>query len=71
MFEDYSAFLKEMWGRMIMENGLCALCENLGTNGAGLRETKCGYCLIIAVKGAPFRTGCPQGVGALAKGVAK
>ncbi len=70
LFEDYSAFLKEMWGRMIMENGLCALCENLGTNAAGLRETRCGYCLIIAVKGAPFRTGGPQGVGALAKGVA-
>jgi len=52
LFEDYSDELHRMWGQLIFEHGAKALCENLGTDSGKLKEIKCGYCLIIAQKGA-------------------
>lgn len=48
LFEDHSCSLQELWGQIIFEYGADALCKNLGTDRAGLKRIKCGYCLIVA-----------------------
>lgn len=51
LFEDHTCSLQELWGQIVFEHGADALCKNLGTDRAGLKRIKCGYCLIVAQKG--------------------
>lgn len=51
LFEDYTDSLMAMWGQLIFEHGSDALYEKLGTDRSGMDAVKCGYCLIIALKG--------------------
>lgn len=49
-FEDYSALLPEMWGQLIFDYGLEAVCADLGMEPPKLREVKFGYFLWIVKK---------------------
>lgn len=49
-FEDDSDLLPEMWGQLIFDYGLAAVCAELGTEPLKLQKVKLGYFLWIAKK---------------------
>lgn len=50
LFEDFSEFLREIWGQMVFQYGADMLFANIGADSSTLRRIKCGYCLVIAQK---------------------
>ncbi len=50
LFEDFSDYLRAMWGQILFERGSEAFQAESGVDPATLRAAKCGYCLIVARK---------------------